>query len=84
MPDLVITVMASVFRALRSRRDLVLENLALRHQLAVLNRTTKHKTTKHKRSSSDRFFWAAACGRGLQLAVIVLTVVPGGPDRAHR
>src|SRR5262245_52551167 len=43
MPDLVITMIASVFRALRSRRDLVLENLALRHQLAVLNRTAKHQ-----------------------------------------
>jgi hypothetical protein len=54
MPDLVIAVIASLFRALRSRRDLVLENLALRHQLAVLNRTARHK----RLSNADRFFWA--------------------------
>ena len=54
MPDLVIAAIASFFSALRSRRDLVLENLALRHQLAVLNRTAKHKHL----SSADRLFWA--------------------------
>ncbi len=40
---------------LRSRRDLLLENLALRHQLAVL-------TQKHSRShlsASDRILWVA-------------------------
>jgi hypothetical protein len=33
MVDLLVAVIASLFRAFRSRRDLVLENLALRHRL---------------------------------------------------
>jgi len=57
MPDLVIAVIISVFRALRSHRDLVLENLALRHELAVLNRTAKHKHL----SNGDRLFWSVLC-----------------------
>ncbi len=34
-------ILAAVRSALRSRRDLALENLALRHQLAVLARSSR-------------------------------------------
>ena len=43
MVDLLVAVIASLLRALRSRRDLVFENLDLRHQLAALNQTAKHR-----------------------------------------
>jgi hypothetical protein len=46
--------------AASSRRNLVLENLALRHQLAVLNRTAKHEPL----SNADRFFWADSSAGG--------------------
>ena len=36
MPDLALILSAALLSALKTRRDLVLENLALRHQLAVL------------------------------------------------
>ena len=39
---------------LRSRRELVLENLALRHQLAVLQRTASRPRLK----PADRALWA--------------------------
>jgi len=44
-----------VVRSFRSRRDLLLENLALRQQLAVLARNLPHS----RFSSSDRLFWVA-------------------------
>ena len=39
MPSLVFAVLRSLAAAFHSRRHLVIENLALRHQLLVLNRT---------------------------------------------
>ena len=38
---LIKTMLVSILALFRTRRDLVLENLALRHPLAVLQRTTK-------------------------------------------
>ena len=47
-------LLAALFtRCFRSRRDLLLENLALRHQLAVLGR----KHPKPRFGPSDRLFW---------------------------
>jgi len=37
----------------RSRRDLILENLTLRHQLSVL----KRKDPRPRLAASDRLFW---------------------------
>ena len=45
---------ASVSRCFRSRQSLVLENLALRRQLAVL----KRKHPRPKLSPLDKLFWA--------------------------
>ena len=47
------TLLATVWAALRARRDLTLENLALRHQLAVLQRSAK----RPRISRADRAFW---------------------------
>ena len=46
-------VLTSLFRAVRSQRALMLENLALRHQLAVLQRTAPRPRLR----PSDRVFW---------------------------
>jgi hypothetical protein len=48
-------VLVSVFANLKSRRDLALENLALRQQLAVLGRRTK----RPRLTWIDRAFWVA-------------------------
>ena len=42
-----------IVSAFRSRQDLILENLALRQQLAVLTRTVKRPQLR----STDRLFW---------------------------
>src|ERR1017187_3569910 len=44
-------------RSFCSRRDLLLENLALRQQLAVL----KERRPRPRFSTSDRLFWATLC-----------------------
>jgi len=54
MFPLVFAVLRSLAAALQTRRDLVLENLALRHQLLVLNRTAKTPALRN----ADRLFWA--------------------------
>ena len=40
----------------RERRDLVLENIALRHQLEVLTRTRRRPLLQ----PADRLFWSSA------------------------
>jgi len=54
MHSLVRGVFRGLAAALQTRRHLVLENLALRHQLLVLNRTAKTPAFRN----SDRLFWA--------------------------
>ena len=57
MLSLVFAVLRSLAAGFHARRHLVGENLALRHQLLVLNRTVKAPTLRN----SDRLFWAAFC-----------------------
>ncbi len=47
-------IIASVRSALRARRDLALENLALRHQLAVLARPSRRLQLR----PADRLLWS--------------------------
>ena len=47
-------VLQVVFAGLKSRRNLVLEHLALRHQLLVLNR----RTNRPRLTPADRALWA--------------------------
>ena len=51
-------LLAAARSSLRSKRELALENLALRQQLAVLKRGTK----RPKLTNVDRAFWVA-CGQ---------------------
>ena len=55
MPHILRLLLVVLIRSLRSRRDLLLENLALRQQLAVLAR--RHPQPRF--SVPDRFFWIA-------------------------
>ncbi len=53
MSDLVLALAAALLSALKSRRDLVLENLALRHQLAVLAASDRRPRFR----VADRLVW---------------------------
>lgn len=53
-----VRVLLCTFRsALRSRRELALENLALRHQLSVLHATSQRRLAPL--TDLDRAFWVA-------------------------
>jgi len=80
MLELLIVVVRALTLALRGHRELVLENLALRQQLAALNRSTKRARFR----TCDRLFWIALA-RGWQnwrRALIVLQ--PDTVVRWHR
>ncbi len=55
MLHLVCALLATARSSLKSQRELALENLALRQQLAILKRTTKRPKLTH----ADRAFWVA-------------------------
>ncbi len=55
MGDLIHALLGALRSGVRSRRELVLENLALRLQLAVFRRGTKRPRLR----DSDRLFWIA-------------------------
>jgi transposase InsO family protein len=57
MIDLLYALLASGRSSLRPRRELTVENLALRQQLAIL----KRKTQRPKLTQADRAFWVALC-----------------------
>ncbi len=53
MPELPFLMLRTLVAAIRSRRDLALENLVLRHQLQVALRTNPHPRLR----ALDRVFW---------------------------
>src|SRR5918912_329623 len=57
--ELVRLVLTSVLAAVRPRQDLVLENLLLRHQLAVLTRPTRTRPRARLRAW-DKLLWGLA------------------------
>ena len=54
MPTSLLVLFVTLRSILRSRVDLQLENLALRHQIGVLQRSVKKRP---KLTSIDRLFW---------------------------
>jgi putative transposase len=58
MLHLLYLLLATARSSLKPQRELALENLALRQQLAVVQRKTK----RPKLSKADRAFWVALCG----------------------
>ena len=55
MLDLIFTLLATAKSSLKPRRDLALEILALRQQLAILKRSAK----RPRLTRTDRAFWVA-------------------------
>ena len=55
MLPLLYALLATARSSLKSRRELALENLALRQQLAIL----KRKSKRPKLNNADRAFWVA-------------------------
>ena len=53
MTGMIPLILTGLLRMLRTRQSLVLENLALRHQLAVLQRTAPRPRLR----TADRLFW---------------------------
>jgi putative transposase len=70
MAAMLTLILTGVFRVVRTHRALVLENLALRHQLAGLPRTAR----RPRRRRSDRVFWVllARLGRGWAEAIAIV------------
>ena len=53
MAGMITLILTGLLRGVRTQRSLVFENLALRHQLAVLRRTASRPRLR----TSDRLFW---------------------------
>jgi hypothetical protein len=70
MAGMLTLILTGLLFALRTQRALVLENLALRHQLAVLHRTAPRPRLR----PSDRMFWVllARLWRGWAEAVAIV------------
>ncbi len=78
--SLVFAVLRSLAAGLQTRRNLVLENLALRHQLLVLNRKVKSPA----RRSSDRLFWAVLSATWSRWPKVLVIVQPQTVVRWHQ
>ena len=72
--------LGSILRLLRSRRNLLLENLVLRQQLAVLTRRRRRPSLR----MSDRIFWVAIQGVWNGWRQPLAIVVPETVVRWHR
>ena len=80
MTAMITLVLTSLLRGIRIRRALVLENLALRHQLAVLRRSTPRPHLRR----SDRLFWVLLSRLWHGWAEAVAIVQPETVIRWHR
>lgn len=77
---LVFALLRSLVSGFHVRRNLVLENLALRHQLVVLNRKVKAPTLRN----SDRLFWAILSSIWSRWAKALVIVQPQTVVRWHQ
>lgn len=80
MFSLLVAVLRSLIAGFRARRNLVLENLALRHQLLVLNRKVKSPTLRN----SDRLFWATLSAIWSRWTKALVIVQPQTVVRWHQ
>ncbi len=80
MLSLVLAMLRSLTAGFCARRKLVLENLALRHQLLVLNRTIKTPALR----KSDRLFWAALIVMWSRWTTALVIVQPQTVVRWHQ
>src|SRR3989449_6982873 len=79
MLELLIVVVRALMLALRGHRELVLENLALRQQLAAF-----HRTTRCRLRSRDRLFWMALARSWRNWRTALIVVQPDTVIRWHR
>ena len=79
MLELLIVVVRALALAVRGHRELVLENLALRQQLAAFRRTTRC----HLRAR-DRLFWMALARSWRNWRTALIVVQPATVIRWHR
>src|SRR5262245_36708902 len=79
MLELLMVVVRAVTLALRGHRELVLENLALRQQLAAY-----HRTTRCRLRARDRLFWLALARRWQNWRTALIVVQPDTVLRWHR
>ena len=70
MFDLFATIFQVLFCGFQARHRLLLENLALRHQLTVRQRSVP----RAKRKSADRFLWVLLlrCWSGWQRVLVIV------------
>ena len=80
MASMLTLILTGLLFALRTRRALALENLALRHQLAVLQRTAPRPRLR----PSDRLFWVLLARLWSGWAEAVAIVQPETVIRWHR
>jgi putative transposase len=80
MLELLIVVVRALTLALGGHRELVLENLALRQQLAPLHRTTKGARLRTR----DRLFWMALARSWRNWRKALIVVQPDTVVRWHR
>jgi putative transposase len=72
MAAMLILILTGLLRGVRTHRALVLENLALRHQLGVLQRTAPRRRLR----ASDRVFWVLLARLWHGWAEVVAIVQP--------
>jgi transposase InsO family protein len=72
MADMITLILIGLVRGVRTQRFLVFENLALRHQLAVLQRTAQRPRLR----TADRLFWVLLARLWHGWAEAVLLVKP--------
>lgn len=77
MLNLFLNLLASIWK---TRRALVLENLALRHQLTVLSRSPQ----KPRLNGFDRGLWALLCRYWKEWRTALVIVRPETVIRWHR
>ena len=80
MASMLTLILTGLLVALRTRRALALENLALRHQLAVLQRAAPRPRLRR----SDRLFWVLLSRLWRGWAEVVVIVQPETVLRWHR
>ena len=80
MSDLLRLWFGTVLCIFRSRHSLLLENLALRQQLAVL----KRKHPRPKLGPLDKLFWVLACRFWSQRKEVLFLVLPETVVRWHQ
>jgi hypothetical protein len=78
MRHLLCALLATARSSLRPQRELAIENLALRQQLAMLKRTTKCP----RLTNADRAIWVALCGLWSDWQHALLLVKPETETRS--